>query len=84
MSALDAATVRSIAGLARLELSEAEVERLVPELSAILDYVEQLDAVDTEGVEPTAFAGAASRFRPPELRLRVNMAGQAIRVPRVI
>jgi aspartyl-tRNA(Asn)/glutamyl-tRNA(Gln) amidotransferase subunit C len=49
---VDSATVRRIARLARIAVSEAEVERLKGELSAILAWVEQLDEVDTTGVEP--------------------------------
>ncbi|HEU5482943.1 MAG TPA: Asp-tRNA(Asn)/Glu-tRNA(Gln) amidotransferase subunit GatC [Sphingomicrobium sp.] len=46
--------VRHIANLARIAMSEAELERLVPELNNILGWVEQLGEVDTEGVEPLA------------------------------
>jgi aspartyl-tRNA(Asn)/glutamyl-tRNA(Gln) amidotransferase subunit C len=46
--------VRHIANLARIAMSEAEIERLVPELNNILGWVEQLGEVDTEGVEPLA------------------------------
>ena len=44
--------VRHIAKLARIAMSDAELERLVPELNAIIGWVEQLAEVDTEGVEP--------------------------------
>lgn len=44
--------VRHIANLARIAISDEEVERLVPELNNILDWVEQLGEVDTDGVEP--------------------------------
>ena len=44
--------VRHIAKLARLGMSDAEIEALVPELNNILGWVEQLSEVDTEGVEP--------------------------------
>jgi aspartyl-tRNA(Asn)/glutamyl-tRNA(Gln) amidotransferase subunit C len=44
--------VRHIAKLARIAMSEGELERLVPELNAIIGWVEQLDEVDTDGVEP--------------------------------
>ena len=44
--------VRHIANLARIAMSEAEIEALVPELNNILGWVEQLGEVDTEGVEP--------------------------------
>ena len=46
--------VEKIANLARLGLSEAEKEKFAGQLSSILDYVETLQQVDTEGVEPTA------------------------------
>ncbi len=44
--------VRHIATLARIAMSDEEIERLVPELNNILGWVEQLGEVDTEGVEP--------------------------------
>ena len=46
--------VRHIAKLARIAMSDEEIERLVPELNNILGWVEQLGEVDTEGVEPLA------------------------------
>jgi len=49
---VDSATVRRIARLARIAMSEEEVERLKDELSAILAWVEELNEVNTEGVEP--------------------------------
>jgi len=52
--AVDAATVRKIARLARLGVDEAEVLALAGELSAILGFVEQLGEVDTAGVMPMA------------------------------
>jgi aspartyl-tRNA(Asn)/glutamyl-tRNA(Gln) amidotransferase subunit C len=46
--------VRHIAKLARIAMSDEELERFVPELNNILGWVEQLGEVDTEGVEPLA------------------------------
>ena len=46
--------VRHIAKLARIAMSKEELERLVPELNAIIGWVEQLGEVNTEGVEPLA------------------------------
>jgi aspartyl-tRNA(Asn)/glutamyl-tRNA(Gln) amidotransferase subunit C len=46
--------VRHIANLARIAMSDDEIERLVPELNNILGWVEQLGEVDTDGVEPLA------------------------------
>lgn len=50
--ALDKATVARIATLARIKLQPAEQEHLAGELSAILTWIEQLDELDTQGVEP--------------------------------
>ena len=56
--------VRHIAKLARIAMSDEELERLVPELNNILDWVEQLAEVDTDGVEPlTAVIDQALRLR---------------------
>ena len=61
---VDAATVRHIARLARIAVSDAEVEALAPELNNILGWVEQLGEVDTEGVEPlTAVIDQKLRMR---------------------
>jgi aspartyl-tRNA(Asn)/glutamyl-tRNA(Gln) amidotransferase subunit C len=49
---LDKATVARIATLARIEVPEDQRERLAGELSQILDWIEQLGEVDTDGVEP--------------------------------
>ena len=57
---LDKASVAHIATLARIRLSEAELEPLADELSHILTWVEQLNEVDTSGVAPPASAAAAS------------------------
>ena len=52
--ALTSDEVRHIAALARMALSDDEVERLREQLSGILAHFETLNAVDVEGVEPTA------------------------------
>jgi aspartyl-tRNA(Asn)/glutamyl-tRNA(Gln) amidotransferase subunit C len=49
---VDAATVRRIAHLARIKVSEADVPHLQGELNAILAFVDELTSVDIEGVEP--------------------------------
>jgi aspartyl-tRNA(Asn)/glutamyl-tRNA(Gln) amidotransferase subunit C len=49
---LDKATVARISRLARIATTDEEQERLTQELSGILAWVEQLDEVDTDGVEP--------------------------------
>jgi aspartyl-tRNA(Asn)/glutamyl-tRNA(Gln) amidotransferase subunit C len=56
--------VRHIAKLARIAMSDAELERLVPELNAIIGWVEQLGEVNTDGVEPlTAVIDQKLRLR---------------------
>lgn len=45
--------VKHVAKLANLPLSNAEVEKYSEQLSKILDYVEQLNQVDTSNIEPT-------------------------------
>jgi aspartyl-tRNA(Asn)/glutamyl-tRNA(Gln) amidotransferase subunit C len=61
---VDENTVRHIARLARIAVSDAEVRALAPELNNILGWVEQLQEVDVEGVEPM------TAVIPNRLRLR--------------
>jgi aspartyl-tRNA(Asn)/glutamyl-tRNA(Gln) amidotransferase subunit C len=51
---IDREQVLHVAKLARLRLSDDEVERMTGELSQILEHVEQMEALDLEGVEPTS------------------------------
>ncbi len=44
--------IRKIAKLAHLEISEEEVERYTPQMAEIVSYIEQLNELDTENVEP--------------------------------
>ena len=61
---VDEATVRSIARLARIEITDEEAKALEKELSGILDWVKQLDEVDTSGVEPmTAVVSTSLKMR---------------------
>lgn len=53
---VDQATVRRIAHLARIAVTDDQVEHLQGELNTILDWVEQLNEVDVEGVEPMTSA----------------------------
>lgn len=62
--AVDKDTVLRIARLARIKIGEAEAEALTGELSNILDWVEQLDEVETEGVAPmTSVVAMAAPLR---------------------
>jgi aspartyl-tRNA(Asn)/glutamyl-tRNA(Gln) amidotransferase subunit C len=61
---VDEATVRRIARLARIKITDEEAQELQKELSGILDWVEQLGEVDTSGVEPM------TRVVPISLKMR--------------
>ena len=50
--AIDVSTVRRVAHLARIETPEDRLEHLAQELNGILAWIEQLDEVDVQGVEP--------------------------------
>jgi aspartyl-tRNA(Asn)/glutamyl-tRNA(Gln) amidotransferase subunit C len=56
---IDKDLVKHIADLSRLSLSEEEIESFTHQLGSILTYMEQLDKIDTAGVEPTAFCAPA-------------------------
>ena len=64
---VDAATVRRIAHLARIGVAEEDVEHLQGELNSILAFVEQLSAVDVEGVEPM------TSVTPMEMKKRADV-----------
>ncbi len=58
MSALDKDTVKNIAFLSRIEVSEDKLEPIAQDLTKILDWVEQLSEVNTDGVEPMTSVAA--------------------------
>jgi aspartyl-tRNA(Asn)/glutamyl-tRNA(Gln) amidotransferase subunit C len=61
---VDQATVRRIARLARIRLDDADVPQMQDELNAILSFVEQLNEVDVDGVEPmTSVTPMAMKMR---------------------
>ena len=61
---VDHATVRKIASLARIAVTDEQVEAMVPELNNILGWIEQLGEVDTSAVQPM------TAVIPNHLRLR--------------
>jgi len=62
--ALNEATVKNIGKLARIRIPESETTSLANELSAIFDWIEQLNEVDTDNVEPmTSVAGMVAPNR---------------------
>jgi aspartyl-tRNA(Asn)/glutamyl-tRNA(Gln) amidotransferase subunit C len=92
---LEPATVRRIAKLARLHIEDADVPRIQNELNGILGWIEQLNEVDVEGIEPlTGAATMALRMREdvvtePDLREAVlsnapDREGPFYAVPKVV
>jgi aspartyl-tRNA(Asn)/glutamyl-tRNA(Gln) amidotransferase subunit C len=66
---IDRDQVLHVARLARLELTEPEVERMAAELSGILEHVDRIAALDLDDVEPTSHVVALSNvLRPDEPR----------------
>jgi aspartyl-tRNA(Asn)/glutamyl-tRNA(Gln) amidotransferase subunit C len=66
---IDREQVLHVARLARLELSEDEVARMTGELSAILDHIEKISALDLDGVPPTSHViDVPNALRPDEPR----------------
>jgi aspartyl-tRNA(Asn)/glutamyl-tRNA(Gln) amidotransferase subunit C len=89
---IDREQVLHVARLARLELTDAEIERMSGELSTILEHVERMNELDLAGVEPTSHVVAlenalrADEPRPSWPRERVldqapDPAQGAFRVP---
>jgi aspartyl-tRNA(Asn)/glutamyl-tRNA(Gln) amidotransferase subunit C len=87
--------VEHVARLARLELSEVELERMRVEMSNILAYMDKLRSLDTGGVEPTSHAvplrnvmredeACPSLPREEMLANAPDRAGDFFRVPRII
>jgi aspartyl-tRNA(Asn)/glutamyl-tRNA(Gln) amidotransferase subunit C len=95
MSRISRAEVERIAHLAKLRLPEAEAEAMTRQLESVLEYVAQLEAVDTRGVSPTSFViplatplreDVPGALLPPELAVANAPAprGTAFTVPRVL
>jgi aspartyl-tRNA(Asn)/glutamyl-tRNA(Gln) amidotransferase subunit C len=93
--ALTLEQVRHVAALARLSLSPEEEQRYTTQLSAILEAVEQLQALDVSGVEPTSHATLADallREDAPRASLTPEAAlanapakvGSAFAVPKIL
>jgi aspartyl-tRNA(Asn)/glutamyl-tRNA(Gln) amidotransferase subunit C len=95
MSKISREEVRHIARLARLDMPESELDAMSSDLDRILAYVAELEALDTEGIEPTAHAiplemplreDVVSSGMDPELAVAnaPKRAGTAFAVPKVI
>jgi len=76
---IDREQVRHVARLARLRLTDEEVERMAAELAGVLEHIATIDQLDLEGVEPTshvvAVTGALREDVPvPSLAREVALA----------
>ena len=70
---IDQTQVRRVAQLARLELSDDEVAQFSTDLSAIVEYIEKLNELDTEHVEPLAHClPVHNSFRADEIRISLS------------
>ena len=84
---VSAADVERVAELANLELAPEEIPGMVKDLNAILDYVAELNELDTEGVPPLAQVGelegaaGASELRPDVLQPSLDRAAVMARAP---
>jgi aspartyl-tRNA(Asn)/glutamyl-tRNA(Gln) amidotransferase subunit C len=87
--------VEHVARLARLALTEAEIERMREQLNGILAYIEKLNELDTAGVDPTSHAVPLVNVmrddepgpclpREEALANAPDRAGEFFRVPRII
>lgn len=77
--------VEHIAHLARLQLTEEEKRRYQVQLSAILDYAARLQALDTEGIPPTASVlPPRSVLRPDEPQPGLDLAALLANAPDVL
>jgi aspartyl-tRNA(Asn)/glutamyl-tRNA(Gln) amidotransferase subunit C len=75
---VDAATVRRIAHLARIAVSDDEVPHLQGELNAMLAFVEQLSEVDVEGVEPMTSVTPMEMKKRPDVVDDGNIADDVV------
>lgn len=71
---MDSKTIQHIARLARIRLTEREEDKFKEELSSVLDYIDQLNKVDTENVEPLyQTTGLINSVRKDEYRKDFEM-----------
>ncbi len=75
---VDETTVRRIARLARLKITDEEAKGLEKELSGILDWVEQLKQVDTQSVEPM------TRVVAQELKMRQDLVNDGAKADDIV
>ena len=96
MSTITNDDVRHLAQLSSLQMSDAEVESLRADIEKIINYINQLDELDTEGVEPTyQVTGLQNVWRDDEiidssvsrqqlLALAAEQSDNCVKVPKVL
>ena len=77
MSVISVKDVQQVAWLARVQLHNGEVQKLASQLDEILQYVRQLQAIPTEGIEPTSHVVTLSNVTRPD-QARPSLAPEAI------
>ena len=81
--ALSREQVEKVALLGRLKLTEAELEKFTTQLNQIVGYVEQLQELDTEDVEPMAHPLPINNvFRADEVRLSIGVDAALANAPK--
>lgn len=81
--AISKADIERVAQLARLDLDEAQVEALTPQIAEIVAYVDQLAEVATDGVQPMAHGVELTNvLRADEVRLGVTHEAALANAPR--
>jgi aspartyl-tRNA(Asn)/glutamyl-tRNA(Gln) amidotransferase subunit C len=92
---IDKSQVKKVAKLARLDLSDAEIEEFAGQLNAIIDYVERMNQLNTDGVEPLAHCLPVSNvFRDDNVKESLGTEktlanapeqdGQFFKVPKIL
>ncbi|MFC2430946.1 MAG: Asp-tRNA(Asn)/Glu-tRNA(Gln) amidotransferase subunit GatC [Candidatus Saccharimonas sp.] len=96
MSTITNDDVRHLAQLSSLQMSDAEVESLRADIEKIINYINQLDELDTDGVEPTyQVTGLQNVWRDDEiidssvsrqqlLALAAEQSDNCVKVPKVL
>ncbi len=75
---VDIATVKRVARLARIAVSEEDANRMVGELNGIINFVEQLNEVDVTGVEPM------TSVTPMDMRKRVDTVNDGDKAAEIV
>jgi aspartyl-tRNA(Asn)/glutamyl-tRNA(Gln) amidotransferase subunit C len=80
---IDKALLDKIAHLARLEFEEKDAQKMMEDMSAIVEWVEKLKEVDTEGVEPiTTMSYEVNALRPDEVKPHLDRKDALLNAPK--